>query len=102
MNVRDYLQSLVRTYVPIAVGALVSWLASFGLDVGGDAEIGLTLFLGSVVMGLYYLLARTLEARWPALGGFLLGSTRKPVYVASASIPAGRRAGRPSSWETGP
>ena len=80
MNVKDWFTSLVRTYVPIGVGALIAWLASVGLDVGAEAEVGLTVFLTAVVTGLYYLIARTLEARWPAVGGLLLGSTKKPVY----------------------
>lgn len=89
MHVKDWFTSLVRTYVPIAVGAVISWLASVGLDVGADAEVGLTIFLTAIVTGLYYLLARTLEAKWPAIGGVLLGSTKKPVYQEVATTAEG-------------
>jgi len=80
----DYAVSLIRTYAPIVAGAIISWLISLGLDVGAEANVGLTVFLTAVATGLYYLLARLLEARWPVMGRFLLGSSRKPEYTPPA------------------
>lgn len=80
---RDYFLSLVRTWVPVGAGAVLSWLASLGLDLGAEAEVGLVVFLTAAVTALYYALARALESRWPAVGRLMLGSSRVPVYEAA-------------------
>lgn len=72
--------SLVRTYVPVAVGALAAWLLSLGVDLSAEAQTGLTVFLTGLIIAVYYTVARLLEKRWPAFG-FLLGSTKQPEYV---------------------
>jgi hypothetical protein len=77
----DYVLSLVRTWVPVAVGAVLSWLAGLGLDLGKEAEVGFVTFLTAVVIAVYYALARALEKRWPALGRLLLGSAKAPAYA---------------------
>lgn len=75
----DYLLSLIRTYVPIAVGALISWLATMGLDIDSGAQTGLVVFLTALAQGVYYTAVRLLERKWPALGK-LLGSAKTPTY----------------------
>lgn len=77
----DYVLSLVRTWVPVAVGSVLAWLASLGLDLGAEAQVGLVTFLTGLCIAVYYALARGLERRWPALGTLLLGSSSKPVYA---------------------
>lgn len=77
----DYLVSLVRTWVPTVVGAVISWLATLGLELGAEAEVGLVTFLTALCIAVYYALVRALETRWPALGR-LLGAKRAPVYEA--------------------
>lgn len=77
----DYAVSLIRTYAPVVAGAIISWLASVGLNVGAEANVGLTIFLTALTTGVYYLLARVLEAHWPVIGRVLLGSSRKPEYT---------------------
>ncbi len=78
----DYLLSLVRTWVPIAVGAVLSWLAvKYGVVVPEDISTELTAGLTGVVTAVYYALVRALERRWPKVGSLLLGSKQKPVYV---------------------
>lgn len=77
----DQAVSFIRTYAPIVAGAFLSWLASIGLDLGAEANVGLTVFLTAVLTALYYLLARLLEQRWPVLGRWLLGSSRQPEYT---------------------
>ena len=73
--------SLIRTYVPIAVGTFISFLfVQFGLTLDGEIALQLTAGLTGLVIGAYYLVARLLERKFPALG-VLLGSTQKPVYV---------------------
>lgn len=71
--------SLVRTYVPVAVGALAAWLLTLGVELNAEAQTGLTVFLTGLIVAVYYTVARLLERKWPALG-FLLGSTKQPVY----------------------
>lgn len=77
----NFVISLIRTYVPIAVGTLISFLfVQFGLTLDGEIALQLTTGLTGLVIGLYYLVARLLERKFPQLG-VLLGSTAKPVYV---------------------
>ena len=80
----NFLISLIRTYVPIAVGSVISFLVvqyGFVIDesITGQLVAGLT---GLLIAG-YYLLARLLERKFPQLG-FLLGTSAVPVYVEPA------------------
>ena len=76
----NFVTSLIRTYVPIAVGALAAYLLSLGLELNAEAQLGLVPFLTAVLQGTYYLLARLFERRFPQLS-FLLGSAAQPKYV---------------------
>ena len=71
--------SFIRTYVPVAVGALISWLVAHDIVLDEEAQTGLTIGLTGLVIGLYYLVARILERKWPIFG-FLLGTKQQPVY----------------------
>ena len=78
--------SLIRTWVPIGVGTLLTFLAvQFGLVVDENIALQLTAGLTGLVIAVYYLLARIAERIWPALG-VLLGSTQKPVYVEPSTV----------------
>ena len=79
VNMTDFITSLIRTYVPIAVGAFLGFLATLGLEVDAGVQTSLVVAITGLLQGLYYLVARLLETRWPQLG-FLLGSTKKPEY----------------------
>ena len=74
--------SLIRTYVPLAVGAALAWLSTelgiVDLDVQGAQALGV-----AIVTGLYYLVARLLERRWPEAGA-LLGHRSQPDYTRDA------------------
>ena len=75
-------KSLVRTIVPIIIGALVSALALAGLEVDpGALEPGVY----AIVSAAYYALIRVLEERWPKVGK-LLGTQGKPDYKAKNSV----------------
>ena len=76
----NFVTSLIRTYVPILVGALASYLLTLGLELDANAQLGLVTFLTALLQGGYYLLARILERRYPKLG-LLLGSEAQPKYV---------------------
>jgi len=77
----DFVVSLIRTNVPIAVGAFSSWLVSLGLVVPEGAEVPLTIAITAFAAAGYYAAARWLENRWPAFG-YLLGSKAAPTYEA--------------------
>jgi hypothetical protein len=91
--VSDFILSLIRTYVPLVAGGLLTWLATtLELAIPEDASSG---FVGTtvlVVSGVYYLIARWLESRWPAFS-FLLGtpksvSTPRYARTSDSSSPA--------------
>lgn len=69
--------SLIRTNTPALVGAIVGLLVSIGLQVPADAVAGLTAFLGFLFTGLYYLIVRLLEEKYPQIG-ILLGFAKSP------------------------
>lgn len=76
----DAITGLIRTWVPVGVGAFVAWLLAHNITIDADAQKGLTVAVTAVVIALYYALARVLESRWPWFG-VLLGSTRQPSYA---------------------
>lgn len=95
LRVSDVATSLIRTWVPIGVGAFIAWLSQKG-DVGVDPQAAAT--AGTVAAALcaaiYYGLARGLEqishpspgARFlRGVGRWMLGGVvRQPVYVQPA------------------
>lgn len=73
-------ESVVRTVVPLIVGALLGYAARVGLDL---PEGAVTEIVTVVVTTAYYALARLVERYVPSVGGVLLsaGLTRKaPEY----------------------
>lgn len=85
----QYFVSIIRTWVPILFGWLLSQLALLGVDLGDNAmvlETGIT----ALVIALYYAAARWLEQRFPQAGA-LLGYIRQPVYVNPTQTPAEQR-----------
>ena len=69
--------SIIRTYVPIAVGALASWLLTVGLELDADGQAGLIVFLTGLSQAVYYAAVRALETRFPSVG-ILLGAAKTP------------------------
>ena len=73
--------SIIRTIVPIIVGALLGWALKVGLDLPSGA---VSQIVTVVVTAAYYAIARLLEQKWPEVGRWLLAAgltARKPVYV---------------------
>jgi hypothetical protein len=81
----DIVPGLIRTYVPVAVAALVTFLASVGVVVPDDTSAALATFLGGLAGAIYYTLIRLLEKKYPWVGNFL-GSAKAPVYVDPKDI----------------
>lgn len=82
--INSYVTSLIRTYVPLAIGVLVSWLASIGISIDSTASAALVAGIGAVVAAAWYALARLLERKWPKFGG-LLGVPKAPEYAKPAA-----------------
>lgn len=76
----SFVTSLIRTYVPIAVGALVSLLVTRGINLDADTQAGLIVALTGILQAVYYFVARVLERKLPQFS-FLLGSSAQPRYV---------------------
>ena len=75
----QYVVSLIRTGVPLAVGWVLVQLADhFGIGIDDSTSQGLTTALVAILAGLYYALARLVERKWPALT-WLLGSSLQPA-----------------------
>ena len=79
-----YAIAVIRTFVPIAVGFGVNFLARFGFHVS-DANVVAELSAG--VPAAYYALIHKAEARWPKFG-WLLGYAATPVYPQAKDAPA--------------
>lgn len=72
-----FIISFVRTVTPTLVGALSAWLVSLGITLPDEAYTALISFLFVVFTGLYYLVVRLLEERFPQVG-ILLGIAKSP------------------------
>lgn len=66
-----FIVSLMRTYVPLAAGGLITWFLSVsGVSLDRPAT-GIVLY--GLATGGYYLLARAIESVFPSLGKWLVG-----------------------------
>lgn len=78
----NFVLSNIRTYVPLAVGALLAWLASsLHLVIDPSSQAGLVVLATGALSGAYYGLVHLFEQRWPKLG-VLLGAAKLPFYAA--------------------
>lgn len=85
----DVTISLIRTWVPIAVGALVTWAAAAShlvIPAGASATAGA--LAAMLVAAGYYTLARLLERSTNngvrTVGRYLLGGVVPPTYISTA------------------
>lgn len=79
----DYAVSLIRTFVPAAVAALLTWLASrWGVVIDDTTSVQVTTGVTGLVLAVYYAAARAAESRWPA-AGWLLGIPATPEYAGT-------------------
>lgn len=83
----QYVVSVIRTWVPIIIGWLISQLLVLGVVVDSDNSTALTTSVTSIVIGLYYALVRWVETKFPQVG-LLLGYIKQPVYVDPNKTPA--------------
>lgn len=77
--------SVVRTLVPVIVGAVLSWAVSIGLTVDPEFEPLLGAALTGLFTAIYYTAVRLLETYVTPKFGWLLGLAKTPVaYTASS------------------
>ena len=78
-EMNDFVTGLIRTYVPIIVGAVVAWLLTLGIDLDAETQAGLVIALTGVLQAAYYTLIRLVAKKFPWVES-LLGSSKKPEY----------------------
>ena len=83
-------QSILRTLVPVAVGAVIGWLASAGITADPQLEAALGAALTAVGTAAYYVVARLLEVHVSPHFGWLLGSTQSPDGYSVGAPPKGQ------------
>lgn len=87
-TVRDQLASLVRTWVPIGVGFVLTLLGrKFGIVLDDASSASLTAGIAALVSAVFYGVVRILESRWKWVG-WLLGLAVRPQYdTGRPSVP---------------
>ena len=83
-------QSILRTLVPIIVGAVLGWFASAGIEVDPEFESALTVTLTAAGTALYYIAFRVLEVYVSPKFGLLLGSKKSPDGYSEGAPPVGQ------------
>lgn len=78
--VKALFDSLVRTFVPIIVGAVISFFVTSGIELDPEFEGALFLLVTAGFQGAYYLAARLLEIYVTPKFGVLLGLAKQPAY----------------------
>lgn len=100
-NVRDIGVSIIRTVVPALWGSALAWLLTQvpALEpvLNAPGMTGLGAVLAATLVGLWYALFRSIEAKLPAwLTVLVLGSNRPPTYlVVDGSVNYTRDQGLP-------
>lgn len=86
----NYFTSLIRTWVPLAVGAIISWLALHGASphLTDSQMTNLTAALTGVIVAVYYALVRLFEHYVSPKFGWLLGVAKMPTYTATPPAPS--------------
>jgi hypothetical protein len=78
--VSDLLKSVIRTFVPVVVGLIISAVTLAGVEIDDELRGSLLILIDGVFVGLYYTLIRWLEGKFPAFGWFL-GLPAEPHYT---------------------
>ena len=87
MQLNDTIISVIRTWVPIAVGAAIAWLATSGLELDAETQTSLVIGITGLIQGAYYTVVRVLENQYPQIG-WLLGKAKAPNYTPVEEIEA--------------
>lgn len=79
----DFVTSLIRTWVPMLVGAIASYFVTLGIELDAETQAGIIVGMTGLFQAVYYLIVRLVEKKFPEAGGLLLGSSAKPMYIES-------------------
>lgn len=79
-KMQDLIRSYIRTYAPMFVGAVISFLATKGITLDTETQTALVVAFTGLLQALYYAIARLLERKYPIVGKILLGSSKQPSY----------------------
>lgn len=84
-----WLDSIARTWVPIAVGSILAWInANWNITVPAGASSTFVIVATAATIAGYYGAARVLERRFPRLGRWLLAlniTKARPTYATPAA-----------------
>jgi hypothetical protein len=78
--------SIVRTLVPVIVGAVLTWVTTLGVELDPEFEGALTLVITAVFTAVYYIAVRLLETHVTPKLGWLLGSAKQPDYFKRVKV----------------
>lgn len=78
---RPLWDSIVRTFTPIIVGAVVGWFAAQGIEIDPNFEPSLVAVISAGASGAYYLVVRIFETYVSPKFGWLLGLAKQPEYI---------------------
>lgn len=80
-NFNETIISIIRTFVPLLVGQVMTWAATLGvLDANGEVSAALITLFTVLFTTLYYALVRVLETKVSSKFGWLLGAAKAPQY----------------------
>ena len=71
--------SIVRTVVPVIVGAIASYLITLGVTLQEDVMAALSVIITAAATAIYYIVVRWLEQKFPKIG----------ILLGYAAVPAG-------------
>lgn len=78
----SYFVSLIRTWVPIIVGAVLTWLGrKYDIVIDEETSADTLVAVTGVVIGIYYAVVRFLEVKVSKGYGVMLGAAKKPAYT---------------------
>lgn len=72
----------IRTFVPLVVGSLISWLLTMNVVLDAATEASLTTALTAIVTAVYWSVVTWASKKLPILG-WLLGYPSTPTYEAT-------------------
>jgi hypothetical protein len=78
-NMNDAVIALIRTIVPIGVGALITWLALLGVELDPEIAAATITSLTGLISAAYYAVVKVVSVNVPWVGWFL-GYPANPTY----------------------
>lgn len=78
--------SIVRTIVPIVVGAVISYFVTAGIELDPEFEGALFLVVTGALQGVYYIAVRLFETYVSPKFGWLLLVAKQPAYTERPAI----------------